>query len=47
MVEYNLVCGPRADMVTLTGVVDRMRIPRVDVIKVDVEGPEPLVFWCS
>lgn len=39
------VGGPRVDMVTLTGVVDRMRIPRVDVIKVDVEGAEPLVFW--
>lgn len=37
--------GPRVDMITLNAIVPRLRIPRVDVIKVDVEGAEPLVFW--
>lgn len=37
--------GPRVDMITLDGLVKRKKIKKLRLIKVDVEGAEPLVFW--
>ena len=39
------VGGPRVDMITIDSLVRREKIKKLNMLKVDVEGAEPLVFW--
>jgi FkbM family methyltransferase len=37
--------GQRVDMITLDDLTDTINIPKISLMKVDVEGAEPLVFY--